>query len=160
MCSPFFCNHVISTPFDGVSSRRNLRKGSIRNIIDSKLCDQEGSHPWCSSRKHRRAKNSSHGLQHIQEMQKEEKRLYIGSLSEQSKVQSITSGTWVDRRVVCKTRRTCAGGPFIHVNSQRTPTPASTRTVHLNISCKTDQCQSDLMLKKLCELLSFVLRDR
>ena len=26
MCSPFFCNHVISTPFDGVSSRRNLRK--------------------------------------------------------------------------------------------------------------------------------------
>ena len=54
---------------------------------------------------------------------KKKKRWYIGSLSEQSKVQSITSGTWVDRRVVCKTRRTCAGGPFIHVNSQRTPKP-------------------------------------
>ena len=26
MCSPFFCNHVISSPFDGVSSMRNLRK--------------------------------------------------------------------------------------------------------------------------------------
>ena len=26
MCSPFFCNHVNSTPFDGVSSMRNLRK--------------------------------------------------------------------------------------------------------------------------------------
>ena len=24
---------------------------------------------------------------------------------------------------MCETRRTCAGGPFIHVNSQRTPTP-------------------------------------
>ena len=54
---------------------------------------------------------------------KKKKRWYIGSLSEQAKVQSITSGTWVDRRVVCKTRRTCAGGPFIHVSSQRTPTP-------------------------------------
>ena len=56
-------------------------------------------------------------------MQKEEKRWHIGSLSEQSKVQSITNGTWVDRRDVCKIRRTCAGGPFIHVHSQRTPTP-------------------------------------
>ena len=94
MCSPFFCNHVISTPFDGVSSMRNFRKmfvhygenakivlGSLRHIIDSKLCDQEGSRPWC-----------------------------------------IPSGTWVDRRVVCKTRRTCPGGPFAHVHSQRTPT--------------------------------------
>ena len=54
---------------------------------------------------------------------KKKKRWYIGSLSEQSKAQSITSGTWVDRRVVCETRRTCAGGPIIHVNSQRTPTP-------------------------------------
>ena len=46
MCSPFFCNHVISSPFDGVSSRRNLRKlflhygenakfvkGTIRHIM-------------------------------------------------------------------------------------------------------------------------------
>ena len=24
MCSPFFCNHVISAPFDGVSSMRKL----------------------------------------------------------------------------------------------------------------------------------------
>ena len=30
---------------------------------------------------------------------------------------------WTDRRVVLKTRRTCAGGPFIQVNSQRKPTP-------------------------------------
>ena len=56
-------------------------------------------------------------------MQKEEKRWKIGSLCEQSKVQSITNGTWNDRRVVCETRRTCGGGPFIHVSSQRTPTP-------------------------------------
>ena len=54
---------------------------------------------------------------------KKKKRWYNGSLSEQSKVQSITNGTWNDRRVVCKTRRTCAGGPFIQVNSQRKPTP-------------------------------------
>ena len=106
-----------------VWNRLLTRALKVLGIIDSKLCDQEGSFPWCSSRKHRRAKNSSRGLQHIQEMQKEEKRWYIGSLSEQSKVQSITSGTWVDRRVVRKTRRTCAGGPFIHVHSQRTPTP-------------------------------------
>ena len=29
----------------------------------------------------------------------------------------------MDRSVACKTRRTCAGGPFIHAHSQRTPTP-------------------------------------
>ena len=122
MCSPFFCNHVISTPFNGVSSRRNLRKDRF-DTLSIPNCDQEGSCPWCSSRKHRRAKNSSHGLQCVEEEPKEEKRWCIGSLSEQSKVHSITSGTWVDRRVVCKTRRTCAGGPFIQVNSQSTPTP-------------------------------------
>ena len=106
-----------------VWNRLLTRALKILSIIDSKLCDQEGSYPWCSSRKHRRAKNSSRGLQHINEMQKEEKRWYNGSLSEQSKIQSITSGTWVDRRVARKTRRTCAGGPFTHVHNQRTPTP-------------------------------------
>ena len=125
-CLSYWTRHCVlhmRNLFVHYGENAKIVKGSIRHIIDSKLCDQEGSYPWCSSRKHRRAKNSSHGLQHVQEMQKEEKRWYIGSLSEQTKVQSSTSGTWVDRRVVCKTRRTCAGGPFIHVNNQRTPTP-------------------------------------
>ena len=98
----------------------------------SKLCDQEGFHPWCSSRTHRRAKNSSHGSQHIQEMQTKEKRWKIGSLSEQSKVQSIKNGTWVDRRVVCKTRRICAGLPFIHAHS-------STQTPRVNLDSSSQQ---------------------
>ena len=124
MCSPFFCNHVISTPFDGVSSRRNLRKDRFDTL----------SIPNCVIKK-----GPAHGARHgnteeqrIHHMaynawKKSRKKKNDGVLdrflnSPRYRASQVEHG-WTDRRVVCKTRRTCAGGPFIQVNSQSTPTP-------------------------------------
>ena len=82
-------------------------------------------------------------------MQKEEKRWYIGSLSEQTKVQSSTSGTTEE---LCAKHDALAqeGRSYTHTAREHQRL-ASTWTIHLNSSGKTDQWQSDLVMQKLCE---------
>ena len=73
----------------------------------------------------------------------------IGSLSEQTKVQSITSGTTEE---LCAKHDALAQEDRSYTYTAREHQRlASTWTVHLNSSGKTDQCHSDLVMQKLYE---------
>ena len=139
MCSPFFCDHVISTPFDGclpgetcenclcmTEKTRKLLKDRFDTLSIPNCVIKKG--PTHGARHGNTEEQRTHHVVYntYKRCRKKKKRWCIRSLSEQSKVQSSTSGTWVDRRVVCKTRRICAGLPFIHAHS-------STQTPRINL---------------------------
>ena len=69
-----------------------VESGSIRFIVDSKLRDQEGSNPRCSSWKYRSTKNVSRGEQRVQKSQNERIQFRVGSIPKMFSLQSITDG--------------------------------------------------------------------
>ena len=88
---------------------------------------------------------------HTRDAERRKNDVFLDRFLNSPKVQSITSGTWVDRRVVCK-HDTLAQEDRSYTNTAREHRRlASTWTVHQNSSGKTDQCQRDLVLQKLCE---------
>ena len=165
MCSPFFCNHVISTPFDGVyllgetcencfcitEKTRKLYKDrfdtlSIPNCVIKKGLTHGARH----------GNTEEHRIHHMayKTYKRCRKKKNDGFLdrflnSPRYRASQVEHG-WTEE--LCAKHDALAQEDRSYTYTAREHQRlASTWTVHLNSSGKTDQCQSDLVMQKLCE---------